>query len=222
MPRSNIRRATLAALALALILGSIGGVLMATEQPAYTLIEQHRSFELRRYPPLLVAEVEVEGTFDAVGGRAFRVLADYIFGNNQGSRKIAMTAPVNQQPLGRGERIAMTAPVTQQPSGEARYRISFIMPAHFTRDTLPRPNDGRVHIREIPARLLAAHRYSGGWGEGRYREHESQLLAAVQGAGLSPVGTPIYARYNSPFSLPFLRRNEVLVEVERAPTALGD
>ncbi|KXX64151.1 heme-binding protein [Marichromatium gracile] len=178
---------------------------MATEQPAYTLIEQQRGFELRRYPPLLVAEVEVEGTFDAVGGRAFRLLADYIFGNNQGSRKIAMTAPV-----------------TQQPSGEARYRISFIMPAHFTRETLPRPNDGRVHIREIPARLVAAHRYSGGWGEGRYREHESQLLAAVQGAGLSPVGTPIYARYNSPFSLPFLRRNEVLVEVERVPTALGD
>jgi len=105
--------------------------------------------------------------------------------------------------------------VTQR-AGDAQtgtFMVSFVMPARFTLDTVPRPNDARVRLREEPGRLMAALRYSGGWGESRYRAHEARLLAAVRAAGLTPIGEPIYARYNSPFSLPFLRRNEVLVGV---------
>ena len=204
----------------ALLLTLPGGETMAIEEPAYETIRQGPDVELRRYRPILLAETQVSGDFDAVGGTAFRILADYIFGNNQTRESIAMTAPVSQRPVGgaepdTGTRIEMTAPVIQRLTDPTRgtYVISFLMPARFTLTTLPRPNDSRVMLREEPARLMAVLRYSGSWAESRYREHETQLLAAVRAAGLTPLGTPIYARYNSPFSLPFLRRNEVMVEV---------
>lgn len=197
-----------------------GGDSMAIEEPAYDIVQQGPVFELRRYRPHLVAETQVSGGFDEVGGKAFRILADYIFGNNRTSEKIAMTAPVSQRPAtdsegAQGMRIEMTAPVAQRALDPelGTYVISFVMPSRFRLETLPRPNDSRVKLREEPARLMAALRYSGGWAEGRYREQETRLLAAVRTAGLTPIGEPIYARYNPPFSLPFLRRNEVLVEV---------
>ncbi|EIC23817.1 SOUL family heme-binding protein [Thiorhodovibrio frisius] len=194
---------------------------MATEEPAYTLVREGPDFELRRYAPQLLAETEVSGDFDDVGGDAFRRLADYIFGNNQAAEKIAMTAPVSQAPVapeakGGGTRIPMTAPVKQQADDAATgtYRISFVMPSRFTLETIPRPTDPRIELRQEPERLMAVLRYSGGWGESRYRAHERKLLEAVRAAGLTPIGTPVYARYNSPFSLPFLRRNEVMVEIK--------
>ncbi len=198
-----------------------GGPVMATEEPSYDVLKESREFELRRYAPQLLAETEVSGAFDTVGNQAFRILADYIFGNNQAAEKIAMTAPVSQAPVAGksdagGIRIPMTAPVRQQSDASASgtYRFSFVMPSRFTLDTLPRPNDPRVELREEPARLMAVLRYSGGWGESRYRGHEQKLLEAVADAGLTPIGMPIYARYNSPFSLPFLRRNEVMIEIQ--------
>lgn len=195
------------------------GVAVGVETLEYEVVREHAAFELRRYPQHLVAEVEVRGGFEKVGGEGFRVLADYIFGNNRGDEKIAMTAPVTQRPAA-GERIGMTAPVTQRPAKEGApgtYRIAFVMPRRFTRETLPEPVDPRVEIRTVAPRLMAARRYSGRWTEEKYRTHEAALLDAVRAAGLEVVGTPVYARYNSPFSLWFLRRNEVLVEVrERA------
>jgi hypothetical protein len=205
---------------LAVVLVMFAGVAMAIEEPGYAVVREGPDFELRRYQPQLLAETEVRGRFDQAGGKAFRILADYIFGNNQGAEKIAMTAPVSQRPAedkdqDRGTRIEMTAPVTQRAANAqtGTFMVSFVMPARFTLDTVPRPNDARVRLREEPGRLMAALRYSGGWGESRYRAHEARLLAAVRAAGLTPIGEPIYARYNSPFSLPFLRRNEVLVGV---------
>lgn len=199
----------------------IGGQVMATEEPAYTLVREGSGFEVRRYAPQLLAETEVSGDFDEVGGEAFRRLADFIFGNNQAAEKIAMTAPVSQTPVapageGGGTRIPMTAPVKQQAdqSSTGTYRISFVMPSRFTLETIPRPTDPRIELRQEPERLMAVLRYSGGWGESRYREHERKLLEAVRADGLTPTGAPIYARYNSPFSLPFLRRNEVMVEIK--------
>lgn len=197
-----------------------GGHAMAIEEPEYQIVRATEDFELRRYEPQLLAETDVRGGFDKVGGKAFGILADYIFGANQASEKIAMTAPVSQRPTesdgqGSGTRIEMTAPVTQRATETApeTYVISFAMPARFTMDTLPRPNDPRIRLREEPGRLMAARRYSGGWSETRYRTQEARLLNAVRAAGLIPIGQPVYARYNSPFSLPFMRRNEVMVEV---------
>jgi hypothetical protein len=198
----------------------LAGNAMAIETPEYQVVETYPNFELRRYEPYLVAETRVTGGFDEVGGEAFRVLADYIFGNNRARTEMAMTAPVNQRAASEeGERLAMTAPVTQRPDaaeGEGTYVVSFIMPSSYTLETLPEPLSPRVSIRRQPERLMAARRYSGWWSEANYRENEAILLRAVEAAGLKPVSAPVYARYNSPFSLWFLRRNEVMVEVSEA------
>ena len=193
-----------------------GGTAMATEEPQYEVVQPFEAFELRRYAPQLLAETEVTGEFEDVGNQAFRILVDFIFGNNRQQEKISMTTPVSQQPTA-GEKIAMIAPVAQTPKADARgtYVFSFVMPARYTRATLPQPLDPRVRIREAPARLVAARRYSGTWSEAHYREQESILLRAVAQARLETVGAPVYARYNSPFSLWFLRRNEVLIEVAK-------
>lgn len=192
---------------------------MAIEEPAYEVVETYPEFELRRYAPYLVAETEVTGSFDNAGNQGFRRLAGYIFGNNQGERKIEMTAPVNQRPADEGGQVVeMTAPVTQRAlenGASRRFEIAFVMPKRFTLETLPRPTDPSITLREVPERLLAVRRYSGRWTERNYRENERALLSAVRAAGLTPVSVPVYARYNSPFSLWFLRRNEVMVEVER-------
>lgn len=201
-------------LAAALLL--TGARAMATEEPRYQILQQTEDYELRRYEPYRVAEVEVRGTFEGVGSEAFKILAGYIFGDNQGEAKIEMTAPVNQRPAEStptGTRLEMTAPVTQRPEGGApdTYVISFVMPARFTLETLPRPNHPRIVLLEEPARRIAARRYAGSWSEDRYRDEERLLLEALRRDGLQPSGVPIYARYNSPFSLPMFRRNEILV-----------
>jgi len=198
-----------------------GGTALATEEPTYEVVKQYEAFELRRYAPQLRAQTEVTGEFEEAGNQAFRILADFIFGNNKAREKISMTAPVGMLPAGAGEKIDMTAPVTMTPRADAgergTYVFSFVMPARFTRATLPEPVNPRVQIREVPARLMAARRYSGTWSESRYREQETALLQAVAQAGLKTTGEPTFARYNSPFSLWFLRRNEVLIEVTQGP-----
>ena len=192
---------------------------MATEEPRHEVVMQFEVFELRHYAPQLLAETEVTGVFNDVGNEAFRILADFIFGNNRQQEKISMTAPVSQQPA--GEKIAMNAPVAMTPkAGDAQrgtYVFSFVMPSRYTRETLPQPVDPRVRIREVPTKLMATRRYSGVWSEERYRENESILLQAVAQAGLQTVGRPVFARYNPPFTLWFLRRNEVLIEVSQEP-----
>jgi hypothetical protein len=209
-------RGTLIGIGAMLLLAGANAV--AIEEPKYEVVKTYPDFELRRYAPYLVAETEVTGDFDEVGNSAFRILAAYIFGENRAQEKMEMTAPVNQRPAaGDGEKMAMTAPVTQRPKAGAdadTYVLSFVMPSRYTLDTIPEPLSPEVNLREEPAKLVAVRGYSGRWNEANYREHESQLLAAVERGGLTPVGAPVYARYNSPFSLWFLRRNEVMVEVE--------
>ena len=102
-----------------------------------------------------------------------------------------------------------------EPAGDdGTYLFSFMMPAKYTTDTLPTPTDPRIRIRQIEGRRMAARIYSGTWSEERYRRNEAALLEAVAAAGLQPIAAPVFARYNSPFTLWFMRRNEVLVEVK--------
>ena len=194
-----------------------GANAMAIEEPNYELVKSYPEFELRHYEPFLVAETDVDGDFDEAGNQAFRILAAYIIGENKSQAKMEMTAPVNQRPATEeGEKMAMTAPVTQRQKGDdgsGTFVLSFVMPSGYSLDSLPVPLDPRVLLREEPAKLMAVRSYSGRWTEANYRENESLLLAAVEKAGLTPVAAPVYARYNSPFSLPFLRRNEAMVEV---------
>jgi hypothetical protein len=198
----------------------IGVNVIATEEPKFEVVKTYPEFELRRYQPYLVAETEVTGEFDEVGNQAFRILAAYIFGENRSLAKMEMTAPVNQRPAaGDSKKMEMTAPVTQRSKGgdgSDSFVLSFVMPSGYSLDSLPVPLDPRVSLREEPAKLVAVRSYSGRWTEANYRENESVLLAGVERAGLTPVAAPVYARYNSPFSLAFLRRNEVMVEVEGA------
>jgi hypothetical protein len=122
-----------------------------------------------------------------------------------------MTAPVSQESA--GEKIAMTAPVEQQPAQD-RWVVSFTMPASFALETLPEPGDPRVTLRQVPARRMAALRYSGLWTESSYLRHKMELESWVREKGLRTAGDPVWARYNPPFAPWFLRRNEILVPVE--------
>ena len=124
-----------------------------------------------------------------------------------------MTAPVSQEAT--SKKIAMTAPVSQEKS-DGLWRITFLMPSKYTMGTLPEPLDERVNLREVPGQLMAAIRYSGTWSKKRYEKKKARLESLIQQRGLEPLGEPVFARYNSPFVPWFLRRNEVLIPVQRA------
>jgi hypothetical protein len=187
---------------------------LAVEKAKYEVIESDGDFELRQYGKQIVAETILEGEFDEVGNEGFRILVAYIKGNNRKSLSISMTAPVSQEAL--SEKIPMTAPVTQERKG-GKWRIAFLMPSTYTLETLPEPLDERVKLKETPARLMAALRYSGTWSRQRYEKKEAFLMEMIKERGLTQIGGPLWARYNPPFMPWFLRRNEVLIPVERGP-----
>lgn len=187
---------------------------MAIEEPDYEVIESSKDFELRRYDPYLIAEVDVSGGMNKAGNKAFRILAGYIFGDNEAAVEMAMTAPVEARSADKGEKMSMTAPVTSTPSdGDEQTTVAFVMEKAYTIETLPVPNDPRIRIREVPERLMAVRAYSGRWTDANYEKHKDLLVQALVESELILVGGPILARYNSPFSLPMMRRNEVMFEV---------
>lgn len=183
---------------LAIALGTAGaGELMATEEPKYRVEADHGSFQIRLYDPVVVAETVVANEFGPGGNEGFRRLAGYIFGGNGGGRKIAMTAPVSQERQGSG------------------WVVAFTMPAGSTVESMPVPDDSRVVLRRVGERRVAAVRFSGTWGVEKFDEKARALLAEVTAKGLVASGEPVYARYDPPWTPWFLRRNEVLVEIER-------
>lgn len=186
-------------------------VTVGIEKAKYQVIDKEGKFEVRQYKPQIVAETVVDADFDEAGNMAFRRLFNYISGENRKKESIAMTAPVNQKIS--SEKIAMTAPVNQQQS-EGNYVVSFLMPSKYTMETLPEPLDSSVRLRQIPARKIAAVRYSGSWSRKRYEAKKILLEEFIKNKGLRITGQDIFARYDPPFQIPFLRRNEVLFEVE--------
>lgn len=206
------RRAGAVPLILVLVNGLLGTTAMATEEPAYEVLNTYPEFELRRYGPTLVAETPVSGDFEGAGREAFQRLAGFIFGDNAKGETIEMTAPVTQRALSQSE-----GPEGSPGEPRGDYLFSFVMPQRFSADTLPAPRDPAIKIGVEPPRSLAARRYSGRWTWENYRDNEAVLLDAIRTQGLIPVGPTLYARYNAPFTPWFLRRNEVLVEV-RDPT----
>lgn len=205
----------LASLAVLLLAGEV----MALDEPLFEILSRSSDYEVRRYPAYLVAELEVRESFEEAGNAAFRPLADFIFGANVGAEDIGMTAPVTQRRETGGEKIEMTAPVTQRSANGEGYVVQFVMPSRYTLETLPRPIDERIRIREEPEKLIAVHRYSGTWSEERYSKHEARLRAALQRDGITPTGEPTWARFNPPFSLWFLRRNEIWLPIDPASAA---
>lgn len=198
----------------ALLFLLIPAMAMAIEEPDYQVVGEFADFELRRYASYIVAEVDVQDESGDADNSAFRILAGYIFGDNAASEKMSMTAPVASKPATKGEKMAMTAPVTATAAGDAgRKTYAFVMERKYTLQSLPVPNDDRIRIRTVPEKTMAVLRYSGRWTEEKYRQKEEALRAALDAQDIQTAGDPILARYNSPFSLPFLRRNEVMIEI---------
>lgn len=177
----------------------------------YSVLEKQGKFEIRQYEPCIVAETVVESSFNEAGNMAFGKLFNYISGNNRKKESIDMTAPVSQKSA--SEKIPMTAPVSQRKVQD-KYAVSFLMPSKYTMETLPEPLDPSVVLKEIPARKMASVRYSGTWSRKRYEQNKSRLEEFIKERDLQVTGEAIWARYDPPFQLWFLRRNEVLISVE--------
>ena len=173
-----------------------GGYVLAVEEPAYRTVLKDGAFEIRDYPALVVAETTASGSQWDAGGEGFRALAGYIFGGNRNQKKIAMTAPVG-----------MT-----QTGGE--WVVRFTMPRGYTLDTLPKPDNARVALREAPPTRFAVLRFSGLAREGTVADRKAELSAWIEKRGLKPTGPATLAQYNPPWTLWFLRRNEVMAPVE--------
>ena len=192
-----------------IIIGAIDA--MAIEEAKYEVIKKDGKFEIRDYATHILAETVVEGNLEDAGSEAFKRLFRYISGANLADDKVAMTAPVSQEPI--GEKIKMTAPVGQQRVKE-NWVVSFMMPGSYTLETLPEPEDPKITLRQVPARRIAAVRYSGFWNEKGYLKHKVELESWIHRMGLTIVSNPIWARYNPPFMPWFLRRNEILIPIE--------
>jgi hypothetical protein len=194
------------------------GAAMAIEEPKFEVLERHDDYEIRRYDPYIVAEVTVDGSMKDAGNKAFKMLASYIFGSNADSTKMKMTAPVESQAADSGTRMKMTAPVISEQSGEGEemYRYAFVIESKYSLESVPKPLDDRITLREVPERVVAARRFSGSWRESNFEKHSATLIEALKRDGIEPIASPSYARYNAPFVPTFFRRNEVLVEIAGA------
>jgi len=192
--------------------------------PEYTVVEKSAGYEIRSYKPYLTAQVEVSGTYDEAISQGFRILADYIFGNNTKQTGIAMTAPVTEA---ESEKMAMTAPVVEKESealpmiapvvetgNNTKRIISFVMPFEYTLETLPKPNNPEVKIVPQKARKVAVLRFSWFRNALRVAGKKQELLKFLERDSITPKGLPEYAGYNAPFTAPWLNRNEVMIEIE--------
>ncbi|MBC7520983.1 MAG: heme-binding protein [Sandarakinorhabdus sp.] len=198
-------------LALLLGLNLLGTPARATEEPPFTVRSAHGEFEVRDYPALVAAEVSVTGDRKEAAGKGFRLLAGYIFGRNTRKQSIAMTAPVTQA-AATSEKIAMTAPVLQA-GGDGAWVVRFIMPHGSTLETLPLPNDPKVRLRAIPPGRMAVVRFS---GLARQDDVDARTLALsqlIKAQHMQAIGAPSLAQYDPPWTLWFMRRNEVMIPI---------
>jgi len=210
----NRYQAVMHALAVVICL-MMGDSAMAVPEPPYQTVVTDGDFEIRDYPAMIAAEVHVSGDRDEAGNAAFRLLAGYIFGGNTKRQKIEMTAPVAMAP-DTGEKISMTAPVAMSGS-ENDWTMQFFMPGEYTMETLPVPDDARVKLVPVPPTRYAVVRFSGiGWDK-TVAEHTERLRTFVANRHLVPVGSAILSRYNPPWTLWFLRRNEIWLQLQPEP-----
>ena len=179
------------------------GPAMSYEEPKFATIKKTDIYEVRRYEKRTVAEVTY-GEEDS----GFRVLFDYISGANKGSNEIDMTIPVTQS-----EEIDMTVPVTQSSTG-GKMSMRFFLPKKYSKQNAPEPSDKRISIIELPEEYFAVISYSGFASDSNFEEHRKELEIALKQDGLVTQGPPVRATYNSPFTPPFLRRNEAMYSLE--------
>lgn len=199
-----------------------------TESLAYMVERKDGDIEIRKYTDHIMAHVDVDASFDDAMGIGFRILANYIFGGNKKrssidmtvpvseekveSERISMTTPVTEESLKESENIKMTTPVTEEKTGNI-HRISFVMPAKYTLDTLPEPDDKRIKIEEVKEQKMAALKFNGRVKEKLASEEIEELNQWLSKEGINPKSNFIVAQYNHPAVPGFLRRNEILVEI---------
>ena len=201
----------LAGLVLILAIAAVaaGPIMSMVEKPEYKVVRSNGAIEIREYGPMIAAEAEVVGERQPAINEGFRLIAAYIFGANTPNAKIEMTAPVQQQ---REQTIAMTAPVTQQGAG-GTWKVRLIMPKSWSTETLPAPNDARVRLVPVLAKRMVAIRFTWRATQSLIAQKTAELRNYVRDKKLVTVGEPLLAFYNPPWTLPFLRRNEIMLEL---------
>jgi effector-binding domain-containing protein len=188
--------------------------LMATEEPEFTVLFQEENLEIREYEPRIIAHVKANGDFDDASSKGFKMLADFIFGNNtinNSSKKISMTAPVSASIS--SKKISMTAPVIAENNNN-EWSIAFVMPKEFTMETLPVPNNQNIKITALPKEKFAVVVFSGLVRESSYNKKANLLIEFIKKKRLTPLSSIQIARYNPPWTLPFFRRNELMVKID--------
>lgn len=196
-------------LTLALLNGcSVFGIRSGYEQLAYTVIDKVDDIEIRRYPSRMAAEVATLKN----DNDSFMALFGYISGKNSADANVAMTTPVQVDKT--SIKIAMTAPVETKNVGEDGTRMRFFLPRSFTAESAPKPTDPRIKIVSLPEETLAAITYSGSGSEERFQRESARLEKLLAATKWKPVAAPSFLGYDPPLTIPFLRRNEVVVKVE--------
>jgi len=185
-----------------------------TEEAGYAVIDERNQIEIREYDELVVVETFVNADYEEAGTIAFRKLFAYISGENISKTKISMTAPVmsKEGDAPEGDKIPMTSPVLGQRQAKG-WRYSFVLPAGYTLENAPLPSNPEVKLVVIPRKKVAVIRYSGSWKEHTMREKSEKLVEWIQANGLERLSSPRSARYDPPWTLPFLRRNEIMIDV---------
>lgn len=195
-------------------------VVMAIEEPQYEVLLKEQNFEIRVYQPMLIAEVLVEGDMSEASSKGFRLLADYIFGNNEDpfkkrNQKINMTAPVIIEE-NFSQSISMTAPVVvqQESSHGTTWKLFFVMPKEYDLESIPKPKNSLINLMQLPKQYLAVSSFSGWVSHEKFEAKTAELMTWVGLKSYRSLGQAQLSRYNPPWTLPFLRRNEVWVKLD--------
>lgn len=205
------RRVLCAMLMVSLLLAVPSAMGFGFEQRAYTVLHRSGDIEYRQYEPYLVSEVVVEtdGDYLAAGEHGVDRLLEYIGGRNTSEHRHADS---------RSKKISLTLPVQQWISPEG-WRVSMMLPSQYTFATAPLPTDPGINLREVPGRLMAVRRFSGRWKQEKFAARMAELQAAIDTDNVTRLGVMQIALYNPKFTPPFMRRNEVMVEVTNLPDA---
>jgi DNA gyrase inhibitor GyrI len=181
------------------------------EEPNYEVVLEEDSFQVRKYPEILVAQTTTTGDYKETSSKGFKRLAGYIFGDNVVKEKISMTTPVLQEK--KSEKIEMTAPVYRQQD-DSNWTMNFVLPSKYTLETVPTPINKNVVIKQLPGNKVATLRYSGRMTEASINEHTQKLENWVNEKDFSVIGMAYSAAYDPPWTLPMLRRNEIHIQIE--------